>query len=469
MASAQPYDDGEAGIPGGCADPVSRVVVVGAGMAGLTVANALANAGVECVVLEARDRVGGRLHTVDLGGVPVDLGGSWIHTPIGNPLRRFADQVGVPCRDGNPLEEMVCHDRAEQRLLSADEFDALKTVQFEAFPEAVEELREALGPGASAAQAIERFIEDAGMEGAQARRARVGLEVLVSAEAADLPERQSLRWLWNETAYDGDFLGDVPIGGYRRLIEAMGRGLDIRLGMAVTDVVVSGPVVRVRGSDGTVEEGSHAVITLPLGVLKGRRVGFRPALPDDRHAAIDRLGFGTLEKIALNFSEPFWRDAGVPHLLVLPEREGESGIVVIGQDAFGAGPALVVLVYHGASHHVIGRPAPAGADWALRMLADAIGHPCPEPTAIAVSSWAGDPCAMGAYTHIPPDASPADVDLLGQPLCGRLLFAGEATTVSRMGFADGAMQSGIREAKRLLRQPSVALGPLPLAPSQRAH
>ena len=69
------YDDGQFDVPAGVAGPVERVVVVGAGIAGLTVAGALRTAGVDCVVLEARDRIGGRLHTVDLAGTPVDLSG----------------------------------------------------------------------------------------------------------------------------------------------------------------------------------------------------------------------------------------------------------------------------------------------------------------------------------------------------------------------------------------------------------
>jgi len=85
--TAENFDDGRADVRGGVTGPVERVVVVGAGIAGLTVASALAHGGVECVVVEARDRIGGRLHTVDLAGSPVDLGGSWIHTPIGNPGR----------------------------------------------------------------------------------------------------------------------------------------------------------------------------------------------------------------------------------------------------------------------------------------------------------------------------------------------------------------------------------------------
>jgi polyamine oxidase len=78
---------------------------------------------------------------------------------------------------------------------------------------------------------------------------------------------------------------------------------------------------------------------------------------------------------------------------------------------------------------------------------------------VTVTSWANDPYSRGAYTHIPPGATPADADLLGEPIGGRLLFAGEHTQSARMAYADGAMTSGIREAKRLLGRPSVLLEP----------
>ena len=82
----------------------------------------------------------------------------------------------------------------------------------------------------------------------------------------------------------------------------------------------------------------------------------------------------------------------------------------------------------------------------------------PGAAAVAVTSWANDPYTGGAYTHIPPGADPADADLLGGPVGGRLLFAGEHTQSARLAYADGALTSGIREAKRLLSQPTVHLG-----------
>ena len=219
-------------------------------------------------MLEGRDRIGGRLHTVDLAGSPADLGGSWIHMPIGNPMSAFARQAGVRCRDGNPLPELAAYDRGLGRRLSAAEVRASLAVQYESFPDAVGELIGTLGPDASAADGIEAFVACAGLEPVGARRARQALHAIIEAESADLAERQSLRWMWNELEYDGDYFGDVPDGGYRRLVDAMAAGVDVRLNWDVAEVDVSADGVRVRSTDGRSEEGSHVVVTVPLGVLK---------------------------------------------------------------------------------------------------------------------------------------------------------------------------------------------------------
>jgi polyamine oxidase len=456
--TAENFDDGRADVPAGAAGPVGRVVVVGAGIAGLTVANALTHAGVECVVLEARDRIGGRLHTVDLAGSPVDLGGSWIHTPAGNPMTAFARQAGVGRRSADPVPEMAGFDRGEGRRLSAAEAEAVLSLYLEAFPESAGRLAAELGPDASAADGIEAFVAGSGLAPGPARRARQMLYAAIEAESAGLAQSQSLRWMWNELEYGGNYFGDVPDGGYRRLAGAMAAGVDVRVGVEVAEVAISADGVRVVGADGTAEGGSHVVMTVPLGVLKRGAPRFSPALPPDRLAAIGRLGFGRFEKVGLRFAEPFWRAAGFPHMMIFPRDPGEWMVWAVGQDAFGAGPVLVFFVFHSAAGRLLGAGTDGAARWALDMLAEAIGGPCPKPAAVAVTSWATDPYAGGAYTHIPPGASPADADLLGEPVGGRLLFAGEHTQSARLAYADGAMTSGIREAKRLLGQPSVHLG-----------
>jgi monoamine oxidase len=332
-------------------------------------------------------------------------------------MRAFADQAGVRCRSANPLPELAGFDCGEGRRLSAAEVGESLSLQLEDFPQARGRLLAELGPDASAAAGIEAFVAGSGLAPGPARRARQALRALVEGESADLAERQSLRWMWNEMEYQGHYFGDAPEGGYRRLAEAMAVGVDLRLGVEVAEIACSAGGVRVRGADGTSEDGSHVVVTVP-------------------------------------------RTAGLPHAMIFPRDSGAPAVWAIGLDAFGAGPVLIFQIFHSAARHVLGTAPDDAARWVLDLLADAIGRSCPAPAAVAVTSWANDRYSGGAYTHIPPGANPADADVLGEPIGGRLLFAGEHTQSTRLAYADGAMTSGIREAKRLLGQPSVRLGPI---------
>ena len=302
--------------------------------------------------------------------------------PGGNPMTAFARLAGVGRHSADPVPEMTGFDLAEGRRLAAAEAAELLGFYNEGFPAATARLTAELGPDVSAAEGIEAFVAQAGLAPGQARRARQMLYGSIEAESAGLAESQSLRWMWNEREYDGNYFGDVPDGGYRRLTAAMAAGVNLRLGTEVTDVEVAVDGVRVRIADGGSEAGSHVVVTVPLGVLK--RASTRSA----------------------------------------PGRCWSSSSCTV---------------------------TPSGC-WAWT------GRPCPEPTAVAVTSWGTDPYSRGSYSHISPGSSPADADLLGEPVGGRLLFAGEHTQSARLAYADGALTSGIREAKRLLGQPSVRLG-----------
>jgi monoamine oxidase len=440
------------------AEPVRRVLVVGAGIAGLTVANALHHAGVECTVLEARRRLGGRLHTVDVAGSPVDLGGSWLHHPSGNPLRRFARVAGVQCRPGNPLPTLAAFDLSTRRWLSAEDVEKTVTGDLGGFVSALGALRQRLGPDASAADGIEAFLATTGLAGEALRRARQGLRVSVEADAAGAAEQQSLRWLWTQDEYDEDYFGDLPEHGYASVVEAMTTGLDVRLDRPVASVALTSAGVTVSSESGRTETGSHVVVAVPLGVLKAETPTFTPPLPPERAQVVSRLGFGRYEKVVLRFARPFWREAGWSHLVLFPPDPAQPAAWVFDLDAFGVGPLLVCHVFHSATGHLFEACPGGAARWLTDQLSAVLDAPCPQPQAVVVTGWASDPYAAGAYTHVPPGASNADLDLLGTPVAGRILFAGEHTQSARVGYADGAMTSGIREAKRLLGAPAVTLG-----------
>jgi polyamine oxidase len=429
--------------------PVDRVIVVGAGIAGLAAAVRLRRAGIACRVLEARDQVGGRLHTVDLAGVPVDLGGSWIHHPIGNPMSSLCAEYGIARDPGDPMPSLTAYDRVERRRLDRAEIETSFRLVFDAFDEAVESLRDRLGTNATALDAIAAFIDERGFVGADARRARQALLAEVEADAGDRADNESLAGFGYVEQYGGDLFGDLPRGGYRSVVEALAAGLDITFNAEAVAVRVDADGIGVTCADGSVEIGSHVVVTVPLGVLKRGSPRFDPPLPTPMQVAVDALGFGRYEKIALRFEAPFWRHDGISHLMVFPSDDNEPAMWVFDLDAFGAGPVLCAHLFHSLTPYALDRSSVEAVTWFREVLAEAVGHPVPEPIATAVTSWAHDPFTGGAYTHCPPGADPLMLDLLGRPVNGRLLLAGEHTESARTGYADGAYTSGLRAAGRL--------------------
>ncbi len=429
--------------------PVDRVVVVGAGIAGLAAASRLRRAGIGCVVLEARDRIGGRLHTIDLAGVPVDLGGSWIHHPIGNPIAALCDELGIVRDPGDPTPTLSAYDLAEHRRLDRAEVEMYSRQESDAFWDTVDALSDRLGPGATGLDAIEAFVAGRGFTGAVARRVRQALRAEVEADAADRADNDSLRWMSYGEEFDGPVLGELPRDGYRSVVGALASGLDVRLNTEVVAVEIEAGGIRATCADGSVEAGSHAIVTVPLGVLKRGSPRFDPPLPAPVQRAVDALGFGRYEKIALRFESAFWRADGISHLIVFPRDDDEPALWVFDLDGFGAGPVLCAHLFHTLTPHSLDCPQAQAVEWLTDVLAEVFGHPVPDPVATVVTSWANDPFTGGAYTHFPPGADPTMPDLLGEPMHGRLLLAGEHTQSARYGYADGAYVSGLNAAARL--------------------
>ncbi|MGK0361538.1 MAG: polyamine oxidase, partial [Bradymonadia bacterium] len=148
----------------------SNVIVVGAGFAGLTAARMLADSGVAVIVLEARDRIGGRAWTAQVAGRPVDLGAGWVHGPNGNPITELTTQVGGTMRfDAQTISALF--DEGTGELLTGDALEALEEI-VEAFSDRLGGLQRELGPRASVLDAIESFIAANAYSGDVARRAR---------------------------------------------------------------------------------------------------------------------------------------------------------------------------------------------------------------------------------------------------------------------------------------------------------
>lgn len=271
--------------------PPGPVVVVGAGVAGLGAARDLVAAGRPVVVLEARDRIGGRVWSVDMGDAVVDLGGSWLHGLRDNPLTRITESLGI---------ELVPTDY-EDALLFDSNGTPVPWVRLGDQYEAVEELLDGSRSTRSMAPAVEQLRSNFSGDN------RRFLEYVLASEIdhwfAAGPEDLAFSGVHEGSWSRG---GDaVPRTSYRPIIDWLATDLDVRSEQPVRKIQLSPQGVTVT-SDQDEHRGGAVVVTVPLGVLQAGTIQFQPALPTPKSAAINSLGMGVMDKVVLCFDEAFW-------------------------------------------------------------------------------------------------------------------------------------------------------------------
>ncbi|MCA9773839.1 MAG: FAD-dependent oxidoreductase, partial [Myxococcales bacterium] len=280
------FDDGNLGVPGGLEGDPERVLVIGAGMAGLTAARALRLAGVDATILEARDRIGGRMHTETISGAPVDMGASWIHGPQGNPVSQFIAGAGLAQIPAGVydhiLPKMSFFDAVEDRYLNLLELlgPGLAFLFFELLAPV---LALDLGPETSLDEAVEFFHHRLGLFGRNRRYAKmfersfneledsgalreIGLAAHAGvAELFPNARRGGFAAAGSGCAVPTGSTDDFPVGGYIRVLNAMAEGLDIRLEETALRVARVGDRVEVttREKHGSlcVHSASHVLVT----------------------------------------------------------------------------------------------------------------------------------------------------------------------------------------------------------------
>ncbi|MBI1386613.1 MAG: NAD(P)-binding protein [Rhizobiales bacterium] len=413
-----------------------RIVVVGAGLAGLGAARMLAAGGAEVIVLEARERIGGRIHTSrNWPDVPVDLGASWIHGTKGNPLtalareagaRRVATSYDAAVLIGPDGESSDPDMRPAERILRS----ALRAV--------------ARGQAdMSVMAALEKSAEWQGTTEAQRRLVLHLVNSTLEQEYAAPADRLSALHGDDGEEFGG---GDVIFpDGFDRITALLAKGLDIRTSMEVVEVSPDG----VRVADGTRIGADRVVCTVPLGVLQAGRPRFTEPLGRRRQVAIEGLGTGLLNKCWLRFDRIAWPDdvdwiewlGPTPGLWAewLSLARGMRAPVLLGFNAGHEADTLEALD---------DRATMASAHEALRAM---FGSRFPAPLGAQVTRWRADPFSAGSYSYNAVGTSGATRRDLGQQAWdGRLWFAGEACEPDYFGTAHGALMSGERVARAIL-------------------
>jgi monoamine oxidase len=414
---------------------MESVIVIGAGLAGLAAARRLSQFGVQVTILEARDRIGGRVHTLHSSQfpIPIELGAEFVHgrpKEIWDIIRSenltagslegddwcFKDRVLKKCNDFWPRWEQVA------RALKNG-----KSYPDRSFSEFINELNIDEETRSAAVEFVEGFNA--------ARSDLISLQYLADSQGSD------------RITSDSQFRVFAGLDRVVRALAEFDRDLvEVHLGTTVREIEWKEGRVRV---DEFVAD--RAIVTLPLGVLQGDTVQFIPELPEKKAAALE-LVMGHVVKVVLRFHSVFWEERGLSEVSFIHAR-GEkvptwwttrpiATPILVG---WAGGPPAEALAFKSEAYIL---------DAAIESLSHAlkIGSRSLEARirAAAVVDWQTDPFSRGAYSYIPVGAITAPMRL-ADPVSNTLFFAGEATnSEGNSSTMHGAIATGYRAAEELL-------------------
>ena len=442
-----------------------KVIVVGAGVAGLAAAIRLAQGGFSVSVLEARDRIGGRVYTEHVSGpgAPIEYGAEFIHgksPDIWQPLEE----------SGAEITEVDGHTWCVSgtKLSPCDFFSEVDEIL---------EKMDGTAPDESFVSFLERSFPKQKRDRRQEEAIKHAIGYVSGFNAAD-PALVGVHWLVQEMRAEEQSEGDRAFRtkhGYSDLIDVFRkkiREFDIRV---QTSTVVEAiewdrtPVkIRARGGDGIVEFSAAAVlITVPLGVLKaapGERgaIQFSPPLPGEKLRAMDKLEMGKVIRVVLRFRERFWDKirpsagktlADMSFLLTDDElfptwwtNSPEKYPIITGWAPFTAAERLSAQELSFVRQQAVETLARL-----LRIESEVVSRSL---EAAYLHDWQSDPFSRGAYSYGGVGCDGAQ-KALGAPVEGKLFFAGEATDVTgNNGTVHGAITSGKRAAGEIVERHS---------------
>lgn len=423
-------------------------IIVGGGVAGLTAARLLQRAGQRVVVLEARDRIGGRVWTDRSDGRVTDRGASWIHgvtdcavdaATEAFGMRKVEFTVGGYQPDSRPI---AYYGPEGTRLSDADARGFADDIR--AVDAALAEAIELSEPDASYRDVTEIALARQDWDSERIQRVREYLE--------HRSEEQYGAWIDDLAAHgldDDTVIGDEVVfpDGYDRLPAHLAEGVDVRLEHVVSRVSWSDDGVTAVTSRGAFAAAA-IVVTVPIGVLRSDDFVIEPPLPEPAAGALSRLEMNAFEKVFLRFPEKFW-DEGV-YGVRQQGPEGRRWHSWYDLTALHGEPTLLTFA--------AGPTARETRTWTdaelvasiLDQLRRLYGDRVVEPVALTRTDWQADPFARGSYAFMTLGSTTADHDDLATPVGGVLHLAGEATWTDDPATVPAALYSGHRAAENVL-------------------
>lgn len=415
------------------------IIIIGAGVGGLTAAQNLSKKGLNVIILEARNRIGGRIHTDRSSGTPIDLGASWIHDLYHNPIAAAADQYGLKLIAHNSIfkcyGEHAIYYGSNDRIVKGDLGQLKNYIKHFLTTFSAQSL------DADVATILTNFSTLNPLKNEQ--QVKCWLANLMSCwTGADLNKQSIFAWQGDDIDAHA-----YVVNGYDHLIQALAQHLTIVLQQEVVMVDYQNQYVTVVTRDQRVYQAKRAIITVPIGVLKNNYITFQPPLPVAKRNSILQIGSGLLNKIILRFPYCFW-DKDALSLQILSKQQ-DAIQFYINYYALLKIPVLVAICGGSLAELIEALPEAECHEYALSPLREIYGNIYVSPTSANVTHWRHDRYSLGAYSYLVRGSSPDCFDKLGDSINQKLYFAGEATHNSMYGTVHGAFLSGLRVTEEL--------------------
>jgi len=415
-----------------------NVIVIGAGVAGLCAADALLEQGIQPLILEASDRVGGRVRALEgFADVPIELGAEEIHGQD-NAVAELAMQQGAESVHHLTTDDIM---RLDGELVSLDQAERDPDVQ-KAF-KIIEQLGDYRGENWN----VEEFM----IRSHFPKRAWHYLDSRLGVEHGTTLDRLAMRgfatykkgWEARETNY-------TLRVRYLSLFDPMIARLEgrVRLNSPVAAIEWSGtPKVRLQNSDELTA--SAVIVTVPLPILRERLIHFSPQLPAEKVAGADSIGMDTGMKIILKFKHRFWdertyfihTDGFLPQYWTACKGKSETSHVLTAFVGGARAEALDSMSVDPVRFALEELDELFGARIASRSFERGL-----------IADWGADPYIQGLYSYPTIHTTETSREALARPLAGKIFFAGEATnTFGASGTVHGAMETGWRAAAEVLQ------------------